>query len=612
MTNIDITRLAYEYNYDNILFGNIEKEQYPDCLKDTPYYGFYMVAKRVGVLISNYEFWLSHEQISDSSRSEDTLIKAFQIGKTISPDQKSIPGFIPNTLQLCNLLEEFITLRRLDDFADYEQIIINKINHLINKIEAHKAVQDPFLELDLKLSKKWCRALRLFAFLQMSQAVVGPDYSMKRDLMVCTRRGIASGYLKRIEYRARFQKLFEQKSNGKIIILAEEWETKCNSGEIDADPHLYEIVALSFFDNDASYKAGYEWLTLLLCRHPNNVDFLKWQARYLRREGKIEKSHEVCKKILEINPTDFETHCFESNLYYLEENFLQAQKSALIATSCDENSPLGHVSLAYSYLYDSQYDEAISSFNRALEINPGNVDAFRGKSKALVMMGEGYDAMNCLVRAFRFSPDNAELFRELADVYFMSGYLDDCRRYCKKSLSIDPNSSGAYVLLGMLEIREGKTDVAMKWLNRSLDIDPDNPIALNELAYIEHVMGNDEECLRLLEKALDIAPDFADVVCSMGVVYYFRGEFETAHSLLDHALELDPLHVGAMVTKGNALLAQSMADEALQWFDKALEIDSDFLDAIRGKADSLRSLGFEDEAAEWSRIENEYDEGSDE
>ena len=112
------------------------------------------------------------------------------------------------------------------------------------------------------------------------------------------------------------------------------------------------------------------------------------------------------------------------------------------------------------------------------------------------------------------------------------------------------------------------------------------------------------------EKALDIAPDFADVICSMGVVYYFRGEYETAHNLLDHALELDPLHVGAMVTKGNALLAQSMPDEALIWFDKALEIDSEFLDAIRGKADSLRSLGFEDEAAEWSRIENEYEEGS--
>jgi tetratricopeptide (TPR) repeat protein len=609
MTYSDIERSAFEYNYDNIIFDNIETDEYPDFLVKTPYYGFYMVAKRVGTLITNYEFWQMPVRKSDSLKVKSNLIKAFQIESANTPNIRR--NSIPFTLQLCNLLDEFITLRKSDDFADNERIVMDKVNLLISKIESIRKSINPFWDLDLKLAKKWCRALRLFAFLQMSPAVVNSEFSVKRDLAVCARRGIASAYIKRIEYRARFQKLFDQKMNGKIIILAEEWEAKCVSGEINADPHLYEIIALSFFESDSSYKAGYEWLTLLLCRHPDNIDLLKWQARYLRRDGKIEKSHEICKRILEINPTDFETHCFESNLYYLEENFLQAQKSALIATSCDEESPLGHVSLAYSYLYDSQYDEAISSFNRALEINPGNVDAFRGKSKALVMMGEGYDAMNCLVRAFQFSPDNAELFRELADVYFMSGYLEDCRRYCKKSLAIDPNSSGAYVLLGMLEIREGKTDAAMKWLNRSLDIDPDNPIALNELAYIEHVMGNDEECLRLLEKALDIAPDFADVVCSMGVVYYFRGEYETAHSLLDHALDLDPLHVGAMVTKGNALLAQSMADEALIWFDKALEIDSEFLDAIRGKADSLRSLGLEDEAAEWSRIENEYEEGSD-
>jgi len=608
MTNIDIERTASEYNYDNIIFNNIEVDKYPDYLVNTPYYGFYLVAKHVGALITNYEFWQPPVRQYESLRYTDKLIKAFQIKGAKTPNMSQ--SSIPYTLQLCKLVDEFISLRKSDDFADNEHIMMEKINLMIKKIESIRKHSNPFSDLDLKLAKKWCRALRLFAFLQMSPAVVGTEFSVKRDLAMCERRGIATSFVKRIEYRARFQKLFDQKMNGKIIVLAEEWEAKCFSGEIDADPHLYEIIALSFFENDSMYKAGYEWLTLLLRRHPNNVDLLKWQARYLRRDGKLAESHEICRRILEINPTDFETHCFESNLYYLEENFLQAQKSALIATSCDEDSPLGHISLAYSYLYDSQYDEAISSFNRALEINPGNVDAFRGKSKALVMMGEGYDAMNCLVRAFRYSPDNAELFRELADVYFMSGYLDDCRRYCKKSLALDPNSSGAYVLLGMLEIREGKTDVAMKWLNRSLDIDPDNPIALNELAYIEHVMGNDEECLRLLEKALDIAPDFADVICSMGVVYYFRGEYETAHNLLDHALELDPLHVGAMVTKGNALLAQSMPDEALIWFDKALEIDSEFLDAIRGKADSLRSLGFEDEAAEWSRIENEYEEGS--
>lgn len=608
MTNNDIERIASDYDYESLVFCNIEKDEYPDILLNTRYYGFYLVAKRVGALIANYEFWQPQTIQPDLLISSNDLNKAFQIENNNAPAGQQ--GLIPYTLQLCNLLNEFIILRKADDFPNNEHMIMNKVNHLIRKIESIRKRSTPFWNFDLKLSKKWCRALRLFAFLQMSPAVVKSEFSVMRDLSICARRGIAPGYIKRIEYRARFQKLFDQKMNGKIIVLAEEWEAKCFSGEINADPHLYEIIALSFFENDSTYKAGYEWLTLLLCRHPDNIDLLKWQARYLRRDGKIDKAHEICRKILEICPTDFETHCFESNLYYLEENFLQAQKSALIATSCDETSPLGHVSLAYSYLYDSQYDEAISSFNRALEINPGNIDAFRGKSKALVMIGEGYDAMNCLVRAFRYSPDNAELFRELADVYFMSGYLDDCRRYCKKALAIDPNSSGAYVLLGMLEIREGKTDAAMKWLNRSLEIDPDNPIALNELAYIEHVMGNDEECLRLLEKALDIAPDFADVVCSMGVVYYFRGEYETAHNLLDHALELDPLHVGAMVTKGNALLAQSMPDEALVWFDKALEIDNEFLDAIRGKADSLRSLGLEDEAAEWSRIENEYEDGS--
>jgi tetratricopeptide (TPR) repeat protein len=603
INNID-ERLAAEYDYDAIVFDNVQSSEFPETLKSTPYYGLFMVARRAGEIVSEDRYWMtvnSAGQVTD----DDEIFRAFQIEVSEATRLSDDEERLPMTLRLLFRLEEFILLRDSERYEELEGALIDKINTTIRRIESGRLPQDPFRRLDVVLARKWCRVFRLYAFLQMNPDPIHSKVSIPRDLKICKKRGIGSGYLKRIEYRVRFYKLLDRKLYGKIIVLAEEWENRCISGDVPANPFLYELIALSYFDTDEDYITGYEWLTLLIGRHPDNKEFIKWKARYLRRAGKLDEAHAVCSQILEDNPTDFETHCFQSNLYYMQEKYKDAQKSALIATSCDENSPLGHVALAFSYLNDQQYDEAVSSFNRALELDLNSVDALRGKSKALVMAGEGYDAMNCLVRAARLEPHNADLFRELADVYFMSGYVDECRRYCKKCLSMDPYSSSAFVLLGMLEIREENTEDAVKWLKRSLVIDPNNPIALNELAYVEHMNGNDDECLKLLEQALDIAPDFADVICSMGVVYYFKGDFETSNSLLDRALELDPLHVGAMVTKGNALLSQSLPEEALSWYERALEIEEDFQDAIRGKIDALRALGLEDEASEWIKKEGE-------
>lgn len=605
MTEKKIEELALNYDYDHIVFNNREKSVFPAILVNTPYYGFYLVAKRVGRIVSQTEYGFSY--ISDSGQvSNIDPITAFSQTERIPVSNNLRKSqWIPKTLKLVNLLEEFILIQNSKQFSVEKIKLCRKINELVKKIESGKKPVNPCRYLDNRLARKWCRVLRLFSFLQMPTVDVKSLYSPRRDMQICLKRGINQGDLRRIEFRARFQKMIKKEQVGKMILLAEDWENRCLEGQINADPHQYERMTLSYMDTDTSFKMGYEWLLMLIRRFPENIDFLKWQARYLRREDKIEQALQICEKILSIHPSDFETHCFQSNLYYIEKKFILAQKSAMFATSCNKNSPVGYISLAFSYLYNAQYDEAISAFDQAIELDPLSVDALRGKSKALVMKGNGYQAMNCLVSAVRILPDDAELYRELADVYFMSGYIEECRKYCKKSLSIDPNLSGAYVLLGMLEIREGKTDYATKWLNRSLEIDPDNPIALNELAYVEHVMGNDDECLRLLEKALHIAPDFSDVVCSMGVVYYFKGEYDVAHSLLDRALELDPFHVGAMVTKGNTFLAQSMADEALTCYEKALEMDPEFIDAVRGKADALRALGLEEEAMEWFAREKE-------
>lgn len=597
------------FDYSSLIFRKDDAPAYPLDSAKNAYYGFFLLARSAGNR-------LSHSDLDDSKQSavSEKQLSEMALSYLESDCQHNRRNTFlrakPYSYQIVSALHDF-----LDAQADFSinnenktnemRLFAERINSLIKRIENARSSDNLLRSLDIQIARRWCRILRIYCFLHMSEEFLPANYSYERDLHICTKRGLSKAEIHWIDFRVRFQRFQKQDKVGKLILLAEEWEMLCVSSEIDGDPFEYEIMVLSLLDSDAYCKIGLEWVAMLIMRCPDNLEFSKWKARFLRHEGRYKKALEICYRLKKINPDDFEIHCLESNLYFLDGKYKAAQRSALLGVSAGPKEPVAHMTLAFAYLYDGIYDEAIESFDKALSFDSNLIDAYRGKSKALVMDGQAYEAMECLTAVSRLSPDDSEIFHDLADVYFMCGYLEECRKYCRKCLSIDPECAGAYVLLGMLEIRKNHEDHAGKWLKRALEIEPLNPIALNELAFVQHMNGNDDECLILLQKAIEIAPDFPDVLCSMGVVLYYQSNFDEAMEYFDKTLSLDPAHAGALIGKGNLYLAQSDAEEALAWYDKALLYDPEYPEALHGKVSAYRALGLEQEAFEWMQKAND-------
>ena len=602
MTDQEQNERMMLFDYPALVLHVENAPDYPADMEKNAYYGFYLLGRYAGILLAQSEgreipagdddcgdlCELALDYMKSACSSENTGIVKCAFSKSK-----------PFTYQIVMTYREILRIQEKDASAGDYSSLVEKVNLLIRQVETSRISQNPIRSLDVHLARQWCRVLRILCFLHIPDSALPPNYSYERDLNISVKRGLSRDSLMFIEFRARFRRLRNQKKIGKLILLAEEWEMKCMNLGASGDPCEFELNVLSLMDTDPLCKIGLEWVSMLILRRPENAKFRKWEARFLRRDGQYQNAHKVCSDLLSRDAQDYEVYCMQSNLYFLEGDYKSAQQSGRYASEFGSDDPVSHMSLAYAFLYDGLYTESIPSFEKALELCPTLVDAYRGKSKALIMEDRVYEAMECLVSASRIAPADAEVLHDLADVYFMCGYLDECRKYCRKCLSIDPRFSGAYVLLGMLEIRRNNDESAGKLLRRSLEIDPENPIALNELAYIRHMNGDDDECLRLLEKAAEIAPDFADVQCSMGVVYFYQSKFETALDYFDRALALDPMHLGALLGKGHLYLAQSDAEEALVWYDKALCLDPEYPDAIHGKISAFRALGLEQEAFDW-------------
>ncbi|NLT11172.1 MAG: tetratricopeptide repeat protein [Clostridiaceae bacterium] len=511
--------------------------------------------------------------------------------------------FWPHMFRLVLFLEKLCKsdLNSMDQAGS----LLKEIDQIISSAEHHRIVKSDFQDIDIQLSRRLARIFRIFAYVLLDKTDAFSSRIMKRDRNILLQRGINSNFVKWFEHRAKIEKQIERKAYGKAMVLAEEWETICIGSDIIDESNYFELKLLAYLDGEGLKINAIEWLKMLISRHPEDVEFTKMMIKFLIENNQYQEAAELCDSSLVTHPTDKVFHFLRSQLHFQAQAFVDSERSALMSISSDETFTPAYLALAYACLGKRDYNEAISAFNRTIEVDSTVIDAYRGKSKSLSAIGQEYDAMYTIKKAISIEPNNPLLHHDLANLYYLSGYFKEAKACCKNTLRLNSGFADAYVLLGLMDSRNDDFESSVKWFSRALTIEPDNVFAINELAYSKHMLGEDEESLELLENAFAVAPDYTDLIYSMAVIHFSNGDYDEARILLDRSLSSEPDHVGSIILRADDLLFQSLPEEALVWFERAIDIEPQNQDAIQGKVDALQMLGLSEEASELEREEQE-------
>jgi tetratricopeptide (TPR) repeat protein len=197
-----------------------------------------------------------------------------------------------------------------------------------------------------------------------------------------------------------------------------------------------------------------------------------------------------------------------------------------------------------------EYEQAIASYDRALEIKPDFHEAWNNRGNALGNLGRYEQAIASYDQALEIKPDKHEAW------YNRGVALDDLGRYEEAIASYDQ----------ALEIKPDKHEA---WTNRG--------IALVNL-------GRYEEALASYDQALEIKPDFHQAWYNRGVALGNLGRYEEAIASYDQALEIKPDDHKAWYNRGNALVNLGRYEEAIASYDQAIKINSNYANAYYNKA----------------------------
>lgn len=221
---------------------------------------------------------------------------------------------------------------------------------------------------------------------------------------------------------------------------------------------------------------------------------------------------------------------------------------------------------------------AISSYKKALEKNPNNIEAITKLTRLLQKYSDGRDdeIIVCYNRILKNNPRNSKLYYELGNIYLKKDDRFSARNAFRMALEIEPENpfylnSYAYSLIQLKSY-----DEALVHYKKAIKINPDNKwtsiVCQAQGSIYQQIKGNYEAAVTSFEMAILLDKENYDAYQSLGDIYQDMGDIETAIEYYCQALKIkeNPRSYRAL---GIAFWENDDVDEAIIAFEKCISLD---------------------------------------
>ncbi|WP_228020794.1 tetratricopeptide repeat protein [Microcystis sp. LEGE 08355] len=186
-----------------------------------------------------------------------------------------------------------------------------------------------------------------------------------------------------------------------------------------------------------------------------------------------------------------------------------------------------------------EYEEAIASYDQALEFKPDYPDAWNNRGVALYNLGRFEEAIASYDRALEFKPDYHQ-------AWFIRGVaLNNLRRFEEaiasydRALEFKPDYHQAWYNRGIALGNLGRFEQAIASYDRALEIKPDYPVAWDNRGYVLTCMGRYKDALESCDRAIKINSNDANAYYNKACCYGLQNNVELAIENLQRAISLD-------------------------------------------------------------------------
>jgi tetratricopeptide (TPR) repeat protein len=179
-----------------------------------------------------------------------------------------------------------------------------------------------------------------------------------------------------------------------------------------------------------------------------------------------------------------------------------------------------------TYKNKGDLDQAISDYNKAIEINPNLADAYSNRGAVYQDKGNLDQALSDCNKAIKINPNYAEAYNNRGNIYQSKGNLDQALSDCNKAIKINPNCAEAYNNLGNAYASKGNLDQAISDYNKAIEINPNDADAYYNRGIVYQNKNDSNQAILNYNKAIEINPNYAKAYNNRAIAYFKKKEYD--------------------------------------------------------------------------------------
>lgn len=270
--------------------------------------------------------------------------------------------------------------------------------------------------------------------------------------------------------------------------------------------------------------------------------------------------------------------------------------------------------------------EAINCISDSIAQDSTNATLYRHRAQAYMNMEQVGNAMMDINKALQLDPNNVDTYLLLANVYYMLGDESNINATLNRASEIAPLDTRPMVKLGELNLLQQNYNLAIAYIDKALKTQPYNPKAyFVKGMYFIIAQQDTVSALKNFQRAAEQDEHFYDPVEQICRIYvaqqppyaldYLRkaqkqfpeqpnSRYELALFLQSHGYPDEALlHYDTLLMQqpDNYIVLYNIAyvnfvylernDVALEYFNKVLDLNPDYLDAYFNKGRVLEQMG---------------------
>lgn len=319
-------------------------------------------------------------------------------------------------------------------------------------------------------------------------------------------------------------------------------------------------------------KAEERWEAILK-EHPQDRELLFGYARFLQRNGRLEKAASVCQSLIKMPDAGSDWYGF---LAHLQQSMGFPEEARKTLQSAPESAKSEEFHFVAASVAEELGDvtEAIEQLGKALEINPYHANSLLQRAKLLMVRGENRAALRDVDQFIENEGPNLRAIQ-------LKAYITDRLEGIEKSidyLSSCIKQYGNHPILNGLRAdaykESGKHTLALEDIDWVIENQPELTVARQQRIEILLESGDPQNAIAEAQKLVDQGVDNAPLLSDYGYARFLNQEYDQAVELLQRAVALDNTNLSARYRLSQAYSKLGRIDEAVSELSAILEVDS--------------------------------------